>query len=249
MTKNLRRAMALLITVALLVISPATTSFAATGSTYSDTYSYSSYSEMPSGFTQVSGSPICFYEGTPDSVQQDVLASYATLPDNVRHLISISDFHIMVLDRAHAGVVTNFNDPGYAIAGETMQFSYVTYSNGSITHSDFAAVVFYDVAGTSAGQVLLHEIGHMVDDSMLMYCNEQSSQTAEFAALASQYQSVIATYDANASANVYNNSEIFAEVFRIHVTNPGWLSANCPELESYMSGLIAGLPSEACVNY
>jgi hypothetical protein len=217
--------------------------------TAADSTTFGTYTNIPSGFTQMEGTPLCFYAGTPDSVKQQMLNAFLSLPDNTRKMAAVSNFHYLITDKAHAGSVPNFQNPGTLPAGETMRFAYYYYSDGSIAHTDFAAVIFYDTEGTTPDLTLIHETGHMMDDCMLMYRGDLSSTTDEFTALAARYKNVIGSFDRNSAVNVYTSSEIFAESFRIYMISPDWLSDNCPEIYNYVQNVIENLPTDGKVTY
>jgi hypothetical protein len=246
--KTLNRKLAVLLFTLILAVSSAFPALAAGNTTVAGA-SFATYTSIPSGFTQMAGTPLCFYDGTPDSVKESLINAFDSLPDNVRTMAAVAGFHYLVTDKAHAANVPNFQNPGTLPAGETMRFSYYYYSDGTVTHTDFAAVIFYDTEGTTPDQTLIHETGHMMDDCMLMYRGALSSTSSEFSALAAQDKNVIGSFDRNSAVNVYTSSEIFAESFRIFMDDPGWLTTNCPEIYKFVTNIIDNLPTTGRANY
>ena len=129
------------------------------------------WKEAPAGFANAEGTEVYFYEGTPENVRADILSAYKLLPESILHEISISDFHYLVLPTAKAAAVPGYQDLGTSrTAGQTMGFSYTVYADGKVEHTNIACVILYDNTwGTTPGNVLLHETGHMLHDCMLIY--------------------------------------------------------------------------------
>lgn len=69
--KTLNRKLAVLLFTLILAISSAFPALAA-GSTPVAGASFATYTSIPSAFTQMAGTPLCFYDGTPDSVKESV---------------------------------------------------------------------------------------------------------------------------------------------------------------------------------
>lgn len=106
-----------------------------------------------------------------------------------------------------------------------------------------APVSIYIYHDTSRADAYIHECGHALDDIseyITGYYQGQHpiSNSTEWQNLYSKYGSTMASFDSNASVNMYKASEGFAEAYRLYFTYPQQLLSRCPEVYSFVSDQI-----------
>ena len=117
--------------------------------------------------------------------------------------------------------------------------AYTVYSD-HVETSDPAISVYVDKS-TNATASVIHEAGHFVEVNTIYLGLNGYVDTGKKAEVIDKYSAVIAGYDYLSSYCSFNTQERFAEAFRIYVTDPCWLAANCPELYQMISDSVAAL--------
>lgn len=89
-----------------------------------------------------------------------------------------------------------------------------------------------------------HECGHALDDiaeyiTGYYQGSHPISNSAEWQNLYATYGNTMAAFDGNASVNMYNAAEAFAEAYRLYFTYPGQLQSRCPEVYNFVGSQIA----------
>lgn len=107
-----------------------------------------------------------------------------------------------------------------------------------------APVSIYIYHNTTRADTYIHECGHALD-YIAEYItgtyrgSQPISNSSEWQNLYATYGSTMATFDGNASVNMYNASEAFAEAYRLYFTYPSQLQSRCPEVYNFVSSQIA----------
>lgn len=105
-------------------------------------------------------------------------------------------------------------------------------------------VSIYIYHDTTRADTYIHECGHALD-YIAEYITgtyrgpQPISNSAEWQSLYATYGSTLATFDANASVNMYNSSEAFAEAYRFYFSYPSQLQSRCPEVYNFVAAQIA----------
>lgn len=121
-----------------------------------------------------------------------------------------------------------------------------TYSwNGSKKITKVSAPVsIYIYHDTTRADSYIHECGHALDNIAEYITGtyrgpKPISNSSEWQSLYATYGATMATFDGNASVNMYDSSEAFAEAYRLYFTYPSQLQSRCPEVYNFVASQIA----------
>ena len=119
----------------------------------------------------------------------------------------------------------------------------VSYNgSGKITKIS-APVAIYIYHDTTRADTYIHECGHALDNIASYitgyYIDHAISNSSEWQSLYATYGPIMATFDGNASVNMYKSSEAFAEAYRLYFSYPQQLQTRCPEVYTFVANQIA----------
>lgn len=121
-------------------------------------------------------------------------------------------------------------------------FSY-NRSNNKVAKVN-APVSIYIYHNTTRVDTYIHECGHALDNIAEYITGTYKgphpiSNSSEWQNLYATYGPTMATFDTNASVNMYNSTEAFAEAYRLYFSYPGQLQSRCPEVYNFVNTQIA----------
>ena len=118
----------------------------------------------------------------------------------------------------------------------------ISYSGSKVTKIS-APVSIYIYSNAFRADTYFHECGHALDNIAEyitgQYQQKPISGSKEWQNLYATYAPTLATFDANASMNMYKASEGFAEAYRLYFSYPSQLQARCPEVYNFVASQIA----------
>ena len=191
---------------------------------------FTAYAHTADGvsFQSAAGTPVMYTSGVSQSAIDMAVREYNMLPDSVKQKMSRYNVLIylypsyMEADPVDPGFIAVTHSGVWAWAG-SMSVIPVTPPWIDV-HSD----------RMNAGTVV-HEAGHIADHLYEPGVTAGASRTEEFQALYQRYRNAVAQIDASTAGNSYIPEEVYAECFRLCITNPSALRAVSQELCDYVS--------------
>ncbi len=117
------------------------------------------------------------------------------------------------------------------------------YYSGSKVTKVSAPVSIYIYSNAFRADTYFHECGHALDNIAEyitgQYQQKPISNSKEWQSLYATYASTMAAFDLNASVNMYNSCEAFAEAYRLYFSYPSQLQSRCPEVYNFVASQIA----------
>lgn len=163
-------------------------------------------------------------------------------PDDIWELFTQEGVNIYITQSVPKGA--RWTDDGHRYDGLCYSAT-LSYNNNSKKIAKVSAPVsIYIYSNTLRADTYHHECGHALDkiaEYITGYYqgSHPISNSTEWQNLYATYGATMATFDGNASVNMYNSSEAFAEAYRLYFTYPSQLQSRCPEVYSFVNSQIA----------
>lgn len=198
-----------------------------------------------SAFTRVEGTMMYVSAGASANTALH-LEEYYAVPENILASL-VSDNCKIYLDtmEEEGGYLITSN--GTAAAGLYRGSAYMVMSSDrrqirSITKENTIDALS-DVDAQSR-QIMLHEIGHYVDDNAFGGWEANASRhaasgTEAWQALYTAHAGHVGAMSALSGVNVYNPAEMFATSFAWYISDPASLLTACPEVYAYIEEVVA----------
>ena len=188
--------------------------------------------------------PLHFEQGLPnlDNISGD-MGNYVVrnTPSEVWDLFFQEGVNIYITQSVPKG---ERYDNGHGFDGicYAATLSYNTSSKKITSVSKPVAIYIYH--DTTRADTYIHECGHALDDIAEYITgyykgSHPISSSQEWQNLYNTYGSTMATFDPNASVNMYSACEGFAEAYRLYFSYPGQLQSRCPEVYNFVASQIA----------
>ena len=181
-------------------------------------------------YVSLVGTPIR-YEGTViDEDVQSALAGWYATPEELRNKMKEIGTVIYISDSATTDTCA---------VGSSGNFWKKTNGVYSIKSS---YIIIRTTDNDEIYETTLHEIGHVIDRSLTLLSRQDGttvSESAEWTEIYNNYAEILADIDTEASQNMYNCYEAFAETYRLYIEKPDELLSAAPAAYAFMADLIA----------
>ena len=179
-------------------------------------------------YQNVSGTPIYYTSGVPQSKIDMAVSEYSILPDYVKNRMN----QYGVLFYLYPSSMEADDDIDKSFIAVTHSGVWAWQGSETVFNLDPPWVDFH--SDRMNGGTVIHETGHVMDHLYEPGNTASASRSEEFQQLYRTYKNALAGVDSSTRSNTYIAEEAYAESFRLYLTNRAALDRVSPQLSAYI---------------